>query len=116
MWRLLSCILAAIIGLWAAYIFVPGVTVSPLEWQTFVLAGLILGTAHFCIKLLGPFALPFKIITLGFFGLIVNMALVWLLGRIVSNLSAPWFFPLFWTAIILSFSHSLFNALLNKYD
>ena len=113
--RILVQIIAAVLGLWLAILVVPGVYVTvfsdssffgiPLnaQWQIFLLLGIILGLLNFFVKpLLNIITLPLRILTLGLFGFFVNMALVWIVDVMFEELSAPWFFPLFWTAIIIA--------------
>lgn len=101
MTRLIVQIIAGILGLWLATEFVPGVEfVGPI--QTLLLAGLILGLVNFFLKpILNLITLPLRIITLGLFGLVINMAMIWLVDVIFPELIILGIIPLFWTTIII---------------
>jgi len=101
MTRLISQIIAGILGLWLATEFVPGVEfVGPI--QILLLAGLILGLVNFFLKpILNLITLPLRIITLGLFGLVINMAMIWLVDIIFRELIILGIIPLFWTTIII---------------
>jgi len=114
MQKLLSSVITATLGLWLATMFVPGVHVSLYSdsnffgfgltqlWQLFVLLGVTLGLVNFYIKpVLDTLALPLKIITLGLFGFVIEMALIWGVDYLFKEFSAPLFYPLLWTAVII---------------
>jgi len=88
------------IGLWLATQWVQGVSVDSVG--TLVLAGLLLGIVNAIIR---PIAfiltLPITILTLGLFLLVLNAAMVWLVGAILPGFHAPWFMPAFLTSIIV---------------
>ncbi len=112
--RLLSQIIAAILGLWLAGAYVPGVIVrlypeSNLfgvaltnQWQTFLVLGIILGLLNFFVRpILKILALPLKFLTLGLFSIVINMAMLWLLDIMFAELYIPWLWPLLYTTIII---------------
>ena len=114
MGKILSQLVAGILGLWLAVIFIHGIQIRILpdsnffgipltaEWHIIVLLGLILGLLNVFVKpVLKIIALPLRIVTLGLFGLIINMALVWVVDLIFQEISIIWFWPLFWTTIII---------------
>ncbi len=127
MQKLFGNIITAILGLWLATMFVPGVRVAvypdshffgfPLtqSWQLFVLLGITLGLVNFYIKpVLDTLTLPLKIITLGLFGLVIEMALIWGVDYIFREFSAPLFYPLFFTAIIIWALSIVISNILHK--
>ncbi len=112
--RFLSQIIAAVLGLWLAVMFVPEVKVelSPdsiffgvsltAVWQVFLLLGIILGLLNFFVKpILDIITLPLKIITLGLFSFIINVGLIWAVDVIFEELSVPLLYPLLWTTLII---------------
>lgn len=112
--RLLSQIAGAILGLWLAATFVPGVIVRaypessifgfPLtaQWEIFLLLGIVLGLLNYFLKpLLKTIALPLEIITLGFFTFIIDMGLIWVLAAIFDELYIPLFIPLAYTTLLV---------------
>ncbi len=122
--KLLFSIIAATAGLWLASLYVPGVKVAVLSdsnffgfsvsqnWQIILLLGIILGLLNFFIKpLLDVLTLPLRIFTLGLFGFLINMSLLWIVDIMFKEFSAPWLYPLLWATLIiwgLNFVLSLF--------
>ena len=101
MWTLFLQIVAGILGIFLAQRYVPGVEFTG-NWQTLVLAGVILGLINFFIKpILKIITLPLRIITLGLFGLVINMFLVWLVDIFFPELIIEGIIPLFWTSLII---------------
>lgn len=112
--RLLSQIISAILGLWIATLFVPGVVIRaypesnffgfPLtaQWEIFLVLGIVLGLLNYFLKpLLKTLALPLEIITLGLFTIVINMVLIWLLDTMFDELYIPLFLPLLYTTLII---------------
>jgi len=112
--KLLSQIIAGILGLWLAVMFVPGIKLSvfadsnffgiPLSarWQILLALGIILGLLNFFIKpILKALALPLEIITLGLFSIVINMAILWFLDLMFYELDIPWMHPLIYTTLIV---------------
>jgi putative membrane protein len=121
---LLGLMISAGLGLWLATIWVPGVSINlysgsnffgiPLAaaWQFFIIFGITLGLLLFFVKpILDTITLPLRIITLGLFGFLVSMFLVWVLGYLFKELHIPLFVPLFWTTFIIT----LLNFLISKF-
>ena len=96
---LLRAVISAI-GLWLATQWVSGVHVD--STRTLILAALLLGVVNAIIR---PIAfiltLPITILTLGLFLLVLNAAMVWLVGAILPGFHAPWFMPAFLTSLIV---------------
>lgn len=112
--KLLSQIIAAVVGLWLAASFVPGVQLNLLTdssffgigltavWQIFLFLGVVLGLLNFFVKpVLNLITLPLRIITLGLFGFVVNMALIWIVDVMFKEFSAPLLYPLLLTTLII---------------
>lgn len=108
-------VLAAILGLFLAERFVPGVVIHLIpgksvyfgisfsqQWQMIVFLGLILGLMNIFIKpILNLISLPLRILTLGLFSLIINLALVWVLDVIFLELKFLNFSALLLTTLII---------------
>ncbi len=112
--RLLIYIVSATLGLFGATMFVPGVQVVLYAnsgffgfnltaiWQIYLLLGILLGLLNFFVKpILDIITLPIRIITLGLFSFLVNMALVFAIDIMFKELSAPLLFPLLWTTLVI---------------
>jgi len=70
--------------------------------QTILITGGIVGLLNFFIKpVLKVIFLPLRIITFGFFSLIINMVLVWIAVDILSPIKIIGILPLFWTTLII---------------
>lgn len=78
------------LAVWVAVELVPGLDYD--RWQTLVLAALVLGILNSFVKPLLTFiSIPFIIITLGFFLIFINAALLKLTGWLVPGfLVADW--------------------------
>jgi putative membrane protein len=100
--KLILQIIAGIFGIWLATQFVtPGVTFTGTP-KTLLLMGLILGLLNFFIKpILNLITLPLRVLTLGLFSIVVNMAIVWIVDVLFVDLQIAGLIPLFWTTIIV---------------
>mgnify|MGYP001594647508 CR=1 FL=1 len=127
--KLFSQIVAAIAGLWLAVLFVPSVVLRIYpessffgislteQWQIFLVLGVILGLLnHFVRPILKAIALPLEILTLGIFCIIINMATIWFLDLMFDELYVPWFFPLFYTTVIIWIINFIIEKFLIKDD
>jgi putative membrane protein len=122
--RLILHLFAGIIGLWLATLIVPGVKIEIIPnvsaifgiqltafWQILILIGSVLGLINFFIKpILNTITLPLRILTLGLFGLIINIIIIWIIDLLFPELIIIGFIPLFWTAIIIWFISFILRA------
>lgn len=70
---------------------------------TLLIAGLILGLINFFLRpVLKLISAPLIALTLGFFSLVINMGLLWLLDYLVPELFIADFKSYFWGTIIIS--------------
>ncbi|MCX6723966.1 MAG: phage holin family protein [Candidatus Staskawiczbacteria bacterium] len=112
--RLLSQIIAGILGLWLAALYVPGVVIRAYpnsnffgfaltaQWEIFLVLGIVLGLLNYFLKpLLRALSLPLEIITVGLFTIVINMALLWLLDLMFDELYVPLYLPLLYTTLII---------------
>ncbi len=112
--KLIFQILAAVLGLWIANMFVSGVIVKlypdsnffgfnlTADWQIFLLLGIILGFLNYFVKpILDVITLPLRIITLGLFSFVISGALIWAVDVMFKELSAPLLYPLLYTTLII---------------
>lgn len=123
--KILFQVISATLGLYLASLFVPGVSIKLLSdshffgfhltaiWQLFILLGIILGLLNFFVKpILDVITLPLRILTLGFFTIIINMALIFVLDETFRELNILLYLPLLYTTLIvwtLNLLFSLFN-------
>lgn len=99
-------ILAACFGLAVAVALVHGVKVEGNATQVIkiiLLAGIVLGLFNFFLKpLIKLITFPLRLITFGLFGLVINMAIIWLVDVVFTpELTIKGLWPLFWTALLV---------------
>lgn len=111
---LVGQIIAGIIGFWAAIEVVPNVEFIGSD-TILVLCGVIFGLINFFIKpVLNFITLPLRIITLGLFSLVINIAIIWIIDIIFPELIIRGFVPLFWTTIIIWGLSLFINSLIKN--
>ena len=86
------------------------------QWEIILLLGIVLGLLNYFLKpLLKALSLPLEIITLGLFTIVINMALIWLLGLMFDELYVPLFLPLLYTTLIIwGLNHRVSIILIKK--
>jgi len=112
--RLLSQIVAAILGLWLATLFIQGIIIRayptsnffgfPLtaQWEIILVLGIVLGLLNYFLRpLLKTLFLPLEIVTLGLFTIVINMILIWILDQMFDEFYVPLFLPLLYIALII---------------
>lgn len=101
MQKLLLTIVSGVLGIWLANQFVAGVEFRG-EWKTLLLIGLIFGLINFFIKPILKFiTLPIRFLTLGLFGLLINISMIWAIDIIFPELIIMGIIPLLWTTLIV---------------
>ncbi len=103
-------VLIAALGLWLATEWVDGIHVRSAT--TLILAALLLGVVNAIVK---PIAilltLPFTLLTLGLFLLVINAAMLGLVAAFLPGMQIAGFWPAFWAAILVSGVSWLGNAM-----
>lgn len=90
-----------ILGLWVADALVPGIQIAGVG--TFILAGILLGVVNALIRpILILLTLPFTLITLGLFVLVINAAMLGLVSIFLEQFTIAGFWAAFWGAIVIS--------------
>ena len=90
----------AALGLWLADRIVPGVVIQ--DWQSLVLAGLLLGVVNAVVRPIFFFlTLPLTILTLGLFLFVVNGAMLGLVGWLLGGVEIDGFLPAVLGAIVV---------------
>ena len=124
MGKLLWHIIGGILAIFLAVKFVPGVTLEIIpgkstflgiilteNWQILLVIGVILGLINFFIKpILSKITLPLKILTLGLFSLILNMAIIWFLEIMFREFQIIGLWSLFLTTVIVWFINFLLRV------
>jgi len=112
--KLIFKVITGALGIFLAVHFIEGVSVSIIpgqseffgivlteRWQLFIVIGVVLGLLNMLVKpILSLITLPLQILTLGFFGLVINMVIIWIADVIFPELVINGLTPLFWTTVI----------------
>jgi len=128
--KLLSQIVSAGIGLWLSALLMPDsiqITLLPdsnffgIElvalWQVYFILAIALGLLNFFVKpILKLITLPLEIITLGLFGIIINVAMIWILTAIFREFAVALYLPLLWTSLIVWTINLIISKALVKED
>ncbi len=82
------------------YAFIPGISVT--NFYAALVAVLVLGLINALIKpIIVLLTLPFNILTLGLFTLIINTLCFWLASTVVKGFTVAGFWPAFWGALYM---------------
>lgn len=96
-----------------AYYIVPGITVT--NFYAALVAALVLGLVNALIKpIILFFTLPFNILTLGLFTLVINALLFWFTSTIVKGFDVAGFWPAFWGALAMWVVNWFVNGLFKR--
>jgi putative membrane protein len=80
------------VAIWAAAQLVPGIVFETSHWWAFTVVGAVFGIVNFLIRpILMLIGLPFIILTLGLFMLVINAALLGLTAWLLEVLSVTGF-------------------------
>lgn len=114
MLRFIVRILGNALAISLAAFFVKGFD-FPKNWKLLLLAGLILALFNAILKpILKLVSTPLMILTLGFFSLVINMGLLWLLTQFLPELKIVGFWAYFWGTVIISLINWLVAGLTKK--
>jgi putative membrane protein len=101
----IGAIIASILGLYLATLFVPGVYIDGSGgqiWKSLALAGLVLGFLHIFIKpIIDLITLPLRILTLGLVGLVINIAMVEIVDILFPSIHIKGFVALLFASLII---------------
>ena len=106
-------VLVAALGLWLATEWVTGISVSTAT--TLILAALLLGLVNAVVRpIVVILTLPFTLVTLGLFLLVVNAAMLGLVASFQTGISISGYWPAFWAAIVVSIVSWIGSVLFKK--
>jgi putative membrane protein len=92
-------VVIAAVGLWLASAIVPGISTD--GFVTLLLAGLLLGLVNAFVRpVVTILTLPLTLITLGLFLLVVNAAMIGLVGWLLPGFTVAGFWPAVFAAIV----------------
>jgi putative membrane protein len=82
------------------------------HWRALLVATLVLGLLNAFIRpILLLLSLPFLIVTLGLFTLVINALLLYFVGWLVKSFHVAGFWPAFWGGLVISIITLLLNTL-----
>lgn len=108
--KLVGRILAGIVGIYLAVNSITGVYLyqgsffgmNLALWQTYILVGSFLGLLNFFVKpILNVVTLPLRLLTVGLFGFLINVFLVWIVDILFAEFEVHGLIPLFLTTLIV---------------
>lgn len=103
--RFLGHVIIGFLALYLATLLVPGVEAQGSfgeQLRILFFAGVFLGLVNFFIKpIVNLITFPLRLLTFGFFGLVVNMGMVWLVDIFFPKLIIEGLAALFWTGLII---------------
>jgi putative membrane protein len=112
--RLLLRIALNGLGLWAASKLLPGIHYEGGLLYLF-LAGFVLGAVNLLVKpIVTILSLPFVVLTLGLFYLVINGLMVWLVDYFLTGFRADSFLWAMAGGLFLAFYNILLRALFDK--
>ena len=92
-------VVIAAVALWLASVIVPGIDYD--GWLNLLLAGLLLGLVNAFVRpVVTILTLPVTILTLGLFLLVVNAAMIGLVGWLLPGFTVAGFWPAIFAAIV----------------
>lgn len=111
--RFLVQFLFAVAGFWAAQAFVPGISVH--GWTSLVIAAFLLGIANAIVRpILVVLTFPVVFLTFGLFLLVINAAVLGLIGWMMKGLEVAGFWPAFFGAIIIGIASWIGSKLVGE--
>lgn len=108
--KFIAQILINALAIFLAAYLVPGIDFIG-DILTLFIAGLLMGLINFFVKpILKLISAPLIILTLGFFIIVINIALLWLLDYLIPELSIAGLWSYFWGVLIISLVNIFFGA------
>lgn len=105
-------VLVGAAALWVAARFVPGIDLTGDLWQILLIA-LVFGLVNAFIRpLLKLLSLPFLLITLGLFAIVINMILLAITAGLMANLTVDGVLAAFLGSLVISIVTAILNALI----
>lgn len=103
------------VGMWICISLFGAITVAPDFW-TYVVAGLVFALVDAIVKpLLSIIALPFAMITLGLWSVLISVAVVGITVAILPDVSMD-FLDIVLSTVVMSVVNSIANVLLPVYE
>lgn len=95
-------LLANILGLYLAHLWVAGFTVSG-GWKGYIIAGLVLGILNLIVKpILKIISTPIILVSLGLFLIVINAIILWLAAQLTRYLIIENLIALLWATLVIA--------------
>lgn len=112
--QLLLRILANSAAILIATRYIPGFLFSGSPFDLLI-AGIVIGLINSFIKpIIELISLPVVFLTLGLFNIVINVGLLFLADKLLTQLTIQGFWPAFWGVIVISFVNHLISHLSKK--
>jgi|SRR3989338_2114943 len=99
------------LALYVAYLFVPGFGFSG-GIKEYAIAGVVLGLLNMIIKpILKLISMPFIILTLGLFVLVINALLLWVVDYIFDFLAIGDLYALVWATLVVAIVNLIISGI-----
>jgi putative membrane protein len=114
--RIIIHVLANAAAIWTASRFIHGFVFKG-NWKELLLAGAILGAVNVLIRpVVKLLSFPLIIITLGFFSIVINIALLYLAASFIPGMEIKGIWAAFWGVIIISLVNNVIMHLAKNND
>lgn len=114
MWHIIIQILVNAIAIFVAAKVVPGISFTG-DNTTLLMAGFLMGLINFFIKpILKLISLPFILVTLGLFTIVINIVLLELLAYLVPEFKIDGLVAAFWGVVVISAVNIFFSVAVKK--
>ncbi|HEX6858887.1 MAG TPA: phage holin family protein [Caulobacteraceae bacterium] len=106
-------VIIAAVALWIASAIVPGIDYG--HWTTLLIAGLLLGLVNAFVRpVVTLLTLPLTLLTLGLFLLVVNAAMIGIVGWLLKDFTVSGFWPAVFAAVVTGAVSWIGQALLKE--
>jgi putative membrane protein len=100
--RIIIRLLANILGLYLANLWVPGFAVMG-NWQGYIIAGIVLGLLNLIVRpLLKIITFPIILISLGLFMIVINALILWLAAQLTGYIVIESYYALIWATLLVA--------------
>ena len=107
--KIVILILSNAVAIFVASRIIDGIEVEA-SWMNYVIAGALLGVVNTFIRpVIKLLSLPFIILTLGFFTIIINIVLLFIVSFILPTFNIEGIFAAFWGVLIISIVNYLIS-------
>ncbi len=104
-----------ILALYAAFWFVPGFSFTG-GIKEYAIAGIVLGLLNMTVKpVIKLISMPFIILTLGLFTIVINALLLWLVDYIFDFIAIRDIYTLLWATVVVAFVNLIISGIVKAF-